>query len=89
MWNKQQIQALKEKAHYFISDDYIREHLTALNFHLSIYEGHTLVYKKQEKWVEVEAEANHIRARIFQMAEKRDVISGTGCPPLKKTNLFS
>ena len=70
MWNKQQILNLKEKADVFNTDDYVLEHLTLLNFHQKNWERLLLIHKRNEEWKHVEQEANHIRARIFQIGEK-------------------
>jgi len=64
MWNKHQIQALKEKAYSFSDDNDVRTHLTAMNVHLNKYERMFLIHKKNEEWKEVEREANGIKARL-------------------------
>ena len=70
MWNKQQIRNLKEKAHAFCADDYVQVHLTSLNRHLKNFEILFLIHKKNEKWKDVEREADHIRDRFFQLCEE-------------------
>ena len=75
MWNKQQIRNLNQKANAYCGDDYVRDHLDALNFHLNNYEMLTLPQKRIEQWKEVECEADHIRDRFFQILE-RDALRG-------------
>jgi hypothetical protein len=67
MWNKQQIQTLKEKAYFFCGDDCVRKHLTAINVHLSNYERQLLVHSRNEEWREAEGEADQIKSRLLSM----------------------
>ena len=67
MWNKDQIRALKQTAYSFISDDYVREHLSALNIRLSSYDRQPLVTDKNRLWREAEHEADLIREKLDSM----------------------
>ena len=64
MWQKQQILTLKKTAYAHCADDDIQQHLTALNLHLNKYESLPLIHQKNEKWKEVEWEADQIKARL-------------------------
>jgi hypothetical protein len=60
MWNKQDIQVLKQRAYACINDDDIRDHLSALNIHLNNYEKKPLFHEKNQQWRQAEYEADLI-----------------------------
>ena len=64
MWNKQQIQMLKQEAYSFSNHEGIRDHISVLNAHLNNYEKKTFVSEKNQAWKEAEKEANLIRSLL-------------------------
>lgn len=68
MWTKQQIQELKRTAYTFYNDDYIGEHLAALNIHLNNADGQPLFHEKNNEWRAVEGEASLIAARVASLS---------------------
>ncbi len=60
MWSKQQIQGLKQTAYSYVTNDDIRDHLSALNSHLNNYERQPLFHEKNRQWKQVESEADVI-----------------------------
>ena len=64
MWHKQGILAVKREAYRYPDDEYIREHLTALNVYFNNYVGEKRVHRKNKFWLAMEAEADLIVARL-------------------------
>lgn len=61
MWNKQQIQMLKQEAYSFSENEGIRDHISLLNAHLNNYEKKPLFHEKNRLWRLAEQEADLIR----------------------------
>jgi hypothetical protein len=64
MWTKQSINDLKDAARAFLSEENIREHITALNVHLNRFESQPLIHKKIEHWKEAETEADWLKTML-------------------------